>query len=242
MNKPMPEQTVGATRVLLVDDDRQLCAMLSEYLSADGFKVAAVHDGQAGVDEARSGAFDVVVMDITMPVIDGFEALRRLRAESAVPVLMLTARGDELDRIVGLEIGADDYLPKPFNPRELTARLRAILRRARPSAADAGGPVRLDDLTLEPGAQKLMRDGESVPLTATEYAIVARLIRSAGEVVPKDELSREVLGRNLTPYDRSLDTHIANLRKKLGMGVDDQPRIKTVRGRGYLLVRHGGVS
>jgi len=242
MNNPVAEQTVGATRVLLVDDDRQLCAMLSEYLSADGFKVAAVHDGQAGVHEARGGAFDVIVMDITMPVIDGFEALRRIRAESAVPVLMLTARGDELDRIVGLEIGADDYLPKPFNPRELTARLRAILRRSRPAAADAGGPIQLDDLVLEPGSQTLTRDGEPVPLTATEYTIAETLVRSAGKVVPKDHLSRAALGRKLTPYDRSLDTHIANLRKKLGTGDGGQPRIKTVRGRGYLLVRHRDLS
>jgi DNA-binding response OmpR family regulator len=232
----------AVARVLLVDDDKELCEMLSEYLAADGFEVSAVHDGGSGVTEAGRGDYDVVVMDITMPVLDGFEALRRIRTASAVPVLMLTARGDELDRIVGLEIGADDYLPKPFNPRELVARLRAILRRARPPAESGGGLLEIDDLTLEPGSRSLLKNGRPVDLTATEYGVVEMLARSAGEVVAKDALSREVLGRELTPYDRSLDTHIANLRKKLGPLANGVPRIKTVRGKGYLLVRRGGDS
>jgi DNA-binding response OmpR family regulator len=238
-NRGMGNPENSAARVLLVDDDEQLCEMLSEYLTADGFDVAAVHDGGSGVTEVSQGDYDVVVMDITMPVLDGFEALRRIRTTSAVPVLMLTARGEELDRIVGLEIGADDYLPKPFNPRELVARLRAILRRARLPTESAGGPIEIDDLTLEPGSRSLLKNGQPVDLTTTEYGIIDMLARSAGEIVRKEDLSREVLGRELTPYDRSLDTHVANLRKKLGPLGNDGVRIKTIRGRGYLFVRHG---
>jgi CheY-like chemotaxis protein len=152
-------------RVLLVDDDLQLCQMLAEYLQGEGFEVVTVHDGQAGVDAANAGGVDVVVMDITMPVMDGFEALRQIRKASNVPVLMLTARGDEVDRIVGLEIGADDYLPKPFNSRELLARLRAILRRVRMSSGETGRIVQ-GQISIEPGSQSVFRNGEPVPVTA----------------------------------------------------------------------------
>jgi len=239
-------QTVsGATRVLLVDDDRQLCDMLSEYLAADGFAVAAVHDGQAGVDALREtdgDPYDVVVMDITMPVLDGFEALRRLRTFSSIPVLMLTARGDELDRIVGLEIGADDYLPKPFNPRELSARLRAILRRTRTVAGndvtDAGQELRAGDLTLHGASLSVRVGGLAVDVTATEFAVLAALVRVCGQVVSKDELSRQALGRRWMPDDRSLDTHISNLRRKLGPPEGGEVRIKTLRGQGYLFIAH----
>lgn len=227
------------THVLLVDDDPSLCAMLSEYLSADGFEVNAVHDGQAGVEAVRESAHDVVVMDITMPVLDGFEALRKIRAFSNVPVLMLTARGDELDRIVGLEIGADDYLPKPFNPRELTARLRAIMRRARPDGGADRGVERLaeGDLVIEPGSRMMWVADDEVAVTSTEFSIVELLLRNAGQLVTKDDLSEYALGRRLLPFDRSLDTHIANLRKKLDTPADGKPRIKTIRGKGYLLVK-----
>jgi two-component system response regulator CpxR len=162
---------------------------------------------------------------------------------SEVPVLMLTARGDELDRIVGLEIGADDYLPKPFNPRELTARLRAVLRRARAAAShaqDAEATFSIGDLSIEPGSQTLRCGGQPVPVTATEFTVIAMLMRSAGQVVTKDELSEQALGRRLTPFDRSLDTHISNLRRKLGPAKDGSARIKTARGRGYLLVTGSG--
>ena len=212
--------------------------MLSEYLAAEQYQVTAVHNGQAGVDTVRAQSFDAVVMDITMPVLDGFEALRQMRTFSTVPVLMLTARGDETDRIVGLEIGADDYLPKPFNPRELAARLKALLRRARLPAEQAGGghELQVADLNLNPGSQSLQVAGTDVPLTSTEYGLLELLVRSAGNVVQKETISEAVLGRKLTPYDRSLDTHVANLRKKLGPTAAGQPRIKTVRGQGYLLV------
>ncbi len=228
---------MGAMReaILIVDDDRQLRDMLADYLCGEGFTVAQAADGADGVEAVRAGGHDLVVLDITMPVMDGFEALRRMRKFSDVPVLMLTARGDELDRIVGLELGADDYLSKPFNPRELAARLRAILRRARGSQA-ATAPAEVDGLRLEPGTRQLLKNNQPVAVTATEYAVMAVLMDAAGNLVDKDHLSREALGRELTPFDRSLDTHISNLRRKLGNGPDGQPRIKTIRGRGYQLV------
>lgn len=234
-SNPDMNVSLSTARVLLVDDDRVLCSMLADYLAAEQFQVTAVHDGQQGVERVRAEAFDAVVMDITMPVMNGFDALREIRGYSNVPVLMLTARGDETDRIVGLEIGADDYLPKPFNPRELSARLKAVLRRARQPADTGSKPLRFADLVLTPGSQTLEVAGSAVPLTATEYGMLELLVRSAGDVVRKEVLSETVLGRRLTPYDRSLDTHIANLRKKLGPDADGQPRIKTVRGQGYLL-------
>jgi DNA-binding response OmpR family regulator len=225
-------------RVLLVDDDPQLCEMLAEYLGREGFLVSTVHDGQAGVDAAAQGEVDVVVMDITMPIMDGFEALRQIRTQSEVPVVMLTARGDEVDRIVGLEIGADDYLPKPFNPRELAARLRAVLRRTNISttASSDTDPIELGDVRIEPGARRLLKSGVPVSVTATEFVIAHLLMQSAGEIVTKDEMMEKALGRRLTPYDRSLDTHIANLRRKLGATDDGSSLIKTVRGQGYLFV------
>ena len=221
--------------ILLVDDDRELCAMLTEYLGREGFGVGAVHDGAQGVEAVRSQPPALVVMDITMPVMDGFDALRAIRGFSSVPVLMLTARGEELDRIVGLEIGADDYLPKPFNPRELMARIRAILRRGQ-TVKDAA-ILAVGDLRLDPGARSLQRDGAPIEITATEYSVLELLMRNPGVLVSKEDLSQQALGRSLLPFDRSLDTHISNLRRKLGPAPGGGPRIKTLRGRGYLLVR-----
>jgi DNA-binding response OmpR family regulator len=228
--------TTAAEPVLLVDDDAELCAMLTRYLAPEGFAVTAVHDGEAGVAAALAGTAQVVVLDIGLPRLDGFGVLRRLRAASTVPVLMLTARGDDVDRIVGLELGADDYLAKPFNPRELAARLRAILRRAR--GVPGPGPRRLavGDLQLDPAARLLTRGGEAIELTATEFAMIDCLLRHAGEPVGRERLSEAVLGRPWSPLDRSLDTHVANLRRKLGPAADGSPRIRTVRGRGYQYV------
>lgn len=223
-------------RVLLVDDDTELCGMLVRYLGQDGFRVAAVHDGEAAVAAIRRAEPGIVVLDITMPVLDGFEALRRIRSFSAVPVLMLTARGDDVDRIVGLEIGADDYLPKPFNPRELSARLRAILRRARTAPGPGARRLVVGDVSLDPGGRTVMRAGQPLAMTSTEFAIVELLLKDAGQVVSKDSLSAQALGRRLSPLDRSLDTHVGNLRRKLGPGVDGAPLIRTIRGRGYLYV------
>jgi DNA-binding response OmpR family regulator len=229
------QKDIATTRILLVDDDLELCRMVAEYLQGEGYMLVTVHDGEAGVEAAIAGNIDVVVMDITMPVMDGFEALRQIRKLSDVPVLMLTARGDEVDRIVGLEIGADDYLPKPFNPRELVARLRAILRRAGAPSPESGRLVQ-GDISIEPGSRSLFRRGKPVPVTATEFLIAELLLRSAGQVVSKEELTEKALGRRLTAYDRSLDTHLANLRKKIGPADDGSPRIKTVRGQGYIFV------
>jgi two-component system response regulator CpxR len=221
-----------ADSILIVDDDTELRTMLGDYLGAEGFDVGYAADGQAGVDAVAAGEYALVVMDITMPAMDGFEALRRIRRFSEVPVLMLTARGDELDRIVGLELGADDYLPKPFNPRELAARMKAILRRAR---TDAPASLALGDLRLDAGSRRVFVKGQAVPVTATEFSILQILLADAGSVVDKDRLSREALGRALTPFDRSLDTHVSNLRRKLGKTDDGDTRIKTIRGRGYQL-------
>ena len=223
-----------AVPILLVDDDAELCAMLTRYLAPEGFVASAVHDGEAGVTAALRGDARIVVLDIGLPRLDGFEVLRRVRAASPVPVLMLTARGDDVDRIVGLELGADDYLAKPFNPRELAARLRAILRRAR---AGAGGsaPRRLavGDIVLDPGDRSITRGGTALTLTATEFAMAEALLRQAGQLVTKEVLSEAALGRSWSPLDRSLDTHVANLRRKLGPDAAGNPRIRTLRGRGY---------
>ena len=236
----MSDAALPDERVLLVDDDVELCEMLVRYLGQDGFMVASVHDGEAAVAAVRRAEPSIVVLDITMPKLDGFEALRRIRGFSPVPVLMLTARGDDVDRIVGFEIGADDYLPKPFNPRELSARLRAILRRVR--AGHAGGEpsiarrIVVGDVSLDAGGRAVSRAGQPVPMTSTEFAITEHLLKAAGQVVTRELLSEQVLGRRLSPLDRSLDTHVANVRRKLGPGADGAPLIRTIRGRGYQYV------
>ncbi|MDP2324111.1 MAG: response regulator transcription factor [Gammaproteobacteria bacterium] len=236
----MSDTVLPDERVLLVDDDVELCEMLVRYLGQDGFLVNSVHDGEAGVAAVRRGEAGIVVLDITMPILDGFEALRRIRAFSPVPVLMLTARGDDLDRIVGFEIGADDYLPKPFNPRELSARLRAILRRVL-GGRTGGDPsvarrIVVGDVSLDSGGRVVSRAGQPVPMTSTEFAITEQLLKAAGQVVTRELLSEQVLGRRLLPLDRSLDTHVGNVRRKLGPGVDGTPLIRTIRGRGYQYV------
>ena len=180
-----------------------------------------------------------------LPGLNGFEVLKRIRAESKIPVLMLTARGDDIDRIIGLEIGADDYLPKPFNPRELTARIRAILRRTTPEASldqAAERRLRVGDVELDSGTRSISRAGENVELTAVEFDLLEKLLREAGQIVTREELSKQVLGRSSSPFDRSIDMHISNLRKKLGSGVDTPERIKTVRGVGYIYTQTSAAS
>lgn len=221
-------------RVLLIDDDTELCDLMVEYLGRESFEVDSRHRGDAGLDAARSGGYDICILDIMLPGLSGTEVLRQLRESSSLPVLMLTARGDDVDRIIGLELGADDYLPKPFNPRELLARLRAILRRS-PLSESATGPVAAGDLCLHPGSREATRDGAPLSLTSTEFSILEVLMRRQGEVVDKDTLSRQGLGRPLGRFDRSIDMHLSNLRRKLGPGPDGGHRIETVRGVGYLL-------
>lgn len=222
-------------KVLIIDDDEELCDLVSEYLTVEGFETTSVHDGEAGLDRALSGDYDLAILDVMLPKINGFDVLRNLRTRSGLPVLMLTARGDDMERIVGLEIGADDYLPKPFNPRELVARLRAILRRA----SDDGDPapaerLAVDDLELSASSRSVRRTGEEMPVTSVEFDLLSALLRDAGKVVKKEDLSENVLERRLSPYDRSLDMHISNLRKKLGPRADGSERIKTVRSVGYI--------
>jgi two-component system response regulator CpxR len=228
-------------RVLVIDDDVELGELLREYLDQEGHAVATAVDGPTGLDRALSEAFDLVVLDVMLPGLDGFELLRRLRTRSQVPVIMLTARGEEVDRIVGLEMGADDYLPKPFNPRELVARMRAVLRRMA-KAAEAGDEagsevVAVDDLELDPGARLARCSGEEVALTGIEFSVLQVLVRSAGNVVSRDDLSRQALDRRSSAFDRSLDVHISNLRRKLGPLPGGRERIKTVRGVGYIYVK-----
>ncbi|MCK8517146.1 response regulator transcription factor [Methylonatrum kenyense] len=221
-------------RLLLVDDDRELNAMLAEYLGGDGFEVDSAYDGDDGLRMATAGGYDALVLDVMLPGRDGFAVLRELRRDQSVPVLMLTARGDDVDTVVGLELGADDYLPKPCNPRVLVARIRALLRRGQ-AAAEAGPSTVLEvgDLCLDSGRREVRVGSASIDLTGTEFDVLHCLIAQAGQLVDKDRISREALGRPLQPFDRSIDMHISNLRRKLGPFADGSLRIKTVRGGGY---------
>jgi DNA-binding response OmpR family regulator len=229
------------TKVLLVDDDLELTALLTQYLVSEGFDVHAVHDGELGAAEAISGKYNVVVLDIMLPRLSGIEALRRIRAQNSVPVLMLTARGDNIDRIVGLDMGADDYVPKPCSPGELVARIRAILRRTegrgvRPPTLGAN-VLRAGDLSLQPGNQTATWRGAPLELTGTEYRLMEVLARHAGTLVSKHDISQEAFGRPLARFDRRIDVHISSIRQKLGQRLDGQSWIQSVRGLGYQLLK-----
>jgi DNA-binding response OmpR family regulator len=234
---PGDELKAYEARVLLVDDDRELCAMLCEYLSAEHFAVKSVHDGGDALAELQAGEFDIVILDVMLPSVGGFDVLRKLGAAYATPILMLTARGDDVDRIVGLELGADDYLSKPFNPRELVARIRAILRRSSHRQARANLPEELEvgPITLNAGTRQVHVAGRPVALTGAEFRVLELLMSSAGQVISRDSMTEQALGRKLTPYDRSIDTHISNLRRKLNLVAGMNPEIKNVRGSGYTL-------
>jgi DNA-binding response OmpR family regulator len=229
-------------KVLLVDDDVELVELLRDYLLGDGFAVEVAHDGERGVALALSGQFDIVVLDYMMPGRNGVQVLATIRATSALPVLMLTARGDDADRIVGLELGADDYVPKPCSPRELAARLRAILKRGRPVVELAGAagpplaPIAAGTLTVFPAQRRVERDGVALGLTSTEYNLLELLARHAGRPVAKAELSQQALGRPLSRFDRSIDVHISSIRHKIGALPDGRSRIQTVIRQGYQLV------
>ena len=223
----------AVTQVLLADDDTELAGMLTEYLERDGFSVSAVHDGESAARLALEGRFDIVVLDVMMPRVDGVEALRRIRQSARVPVLMLTARGDDVDRIVGLELGADDYVTKPCTPRELAARLRAILRRVQ-APAESEGPLSAAGLTLWPQKRRVEWRGQALELTSMEFNVLEVLMRNAGRVVTKKELSEQALGRPLARYDRSVDVHLSSIRHKLG---EAAALIRTVRGMGYHLAK-----
>jgi two-component system response regulator CpxR len=221
-------------RVLIVDDDVELCRLLVERLSTEGFAIETAHDGPRGLERALSGEHALVVLDLMLPGIGGLDVLRRVRAQSPVPVLILTARGEDIDRILGLEIGADDYVPKPFNPRELLARIRAILRRTTPSATSSV-PLVVGDLRLDPAAREVRLNDKPVDLTGVEFELLETLLRAAGRVLTREQLTESVLGRKLGPFDRVIDVHVSHVRRKLGPAQGGE-RIKAVRGSGYLFV------
>ncbi|WP_461208839.1 response regulator transcription factor [Desulfocurvus sp. DL9XJH121] len=223
-------------QILVIDDDAELCALLEEYLGPEGFGLETVSDGERGLEIALAGGHDLVILDVMLPGLNGFDLLRRLREMSPVPVIMLTARGEDVDRVVGLEMGADDYMPKPFLPRELTARIRAVLRRAQRGEHDmgTGKSLRVGNVEIDTGARQARVDRKNVRLTDAEFTILESLLAEAGSVVSRERLCRTALGREAGPEDRSLDVHISNLRRKLGQPADDAPRIKAVRGAGYL--------
>lgn len=223
-------------RVLMIDDDRELCDMVREYLAPEGFGIEAVHSGETGLQRALAGDYSLILLDVMLPKLNGFDLLRQLRASSNnTRVLLLTARGEDVDRIVGLEIGADDYLPKPFNPRELLARVRAILRRPAAGAGNAPqGEITVGDVRLDPASRSAFRGNEPLELTAVEFDLLEVLLRSAGTIVKREQLAKQVLGRELSAFDRSIDMHVSKLRRKLGNLAGGQERIKTIRSVGYL--------
>lgn len=224
------------SKLLLVDDDQELCALLAEFLGTEGFEVSMVHDGQAALDITQKQNFDVIVLDVMLPIYTGFEVLRKLRDYCQSPVLMLTAKGEDVDRIVGLEMGADDYLPKPCNPRELVARIRAILRRVDNQQPDPASDIlEVDDLHLQISAHTAQYASKILSLTGAEFTVLELLMRSAGQVISKEELTEKALGRKLTPYDRSIDVHVSNLRKKLSAEGAAKDLIINIRGAGYML-------
>jgi two-component system response regulator CpxR len=228
-------------RILIIGDDAELCGVAKQHLEPEGFTLNCVHQREQALAHATTGNYSLILLDVALPGFGGFEMLRRLRTRSQTPVLVVTARGAAVDRIQGLELGADDCLPKPCNPLELVARIHAILRRVQPAAAPAPrGPasaarISVGDLELDQGARLVRRKGELVRTTSAEFDLLALLARSAGAIVSREELSLGVNGRRLGPLDRSIDTHVCNLRKKLGPGADGLERIRSVRGVGYFL-------
>ncbi|MFC3022984.1 response regulator [Vibrio zhugei] len=223
--------------ILVIDDDNELTSLLKEVLSYEGFTVSEAHDGQTGlaiIDET----IDLILLDVMMPNLNGTETLKKLREQWQTPVLMLTAKGEEVDRVIGLELGADDYLPKPFSDRELLARIRAILRRTQSTTDTNKGNRFLEygDIQINTGKQEAYCQGELLELTTTEFALLTHFIENPGSTLSKETLSMDVLGKHLSAFDRAIDMHVSNLRKKLPPRADDKPRIKTLRGRGYMLL------
>lgn len=228
-------------QILIIDDDIELCELLSEFLSLEKFSITCIHNGMQGLKCAQEQTFDLIILDVMLPEMNGLEVLKNLRATSNAPVIMLSARGDEVDRILGLELGADDYLPKPFSPRELVARIRAISRRSVTHNGENGNKesarLEIDNVCLDSATRTVSKDGFTISLTEVEISILENLMRTAGNVIERQDLALKVLGRRLTYDDRSLDVHMSNLRKKLGNNVGNYERIKTIRGVGYLYVK-----
>ncbi|MDE1309948.1 response regulator [Vibrio aestuarianus] len=222
--------------ILLIDDDTELTSLLKEVLSYEGFEVSEANDGEAGLATIHSG-IDLVLLDVMMPKLNGMETLKRLRENWHTPVLMLTAKGEEIDRVIGLELGADDYLPKPFSDRELLARIRAILRRTQPNnSTKQSDVIECQDIQIYPSKQEAYCQGQLLDLTTTEFALLTHFVQNPGETLTKENLSIDVLGKRLAAFDRAIDMHVSNLRKKLPERIDGKSRIKTLRGRGYLMI------
>ncbi|MCE9680107.1 response regulator [Shewanella sp. AS1] len=222
-------------QILLIDDDLGLAELLAQLLELEGFSLTLAHDGQSGLSLALEQDFNLILLDVMLPKLNGFEVLKALRSKKQTPVLMLTARGDEIDRVVGLEIGADDYLPKPFNDRELVARIKAIIRRTANHADEQHTMIiEFADIKLDPSRQEVFCQDQLLILTGTEFSLLYYMLQHSGEVLSKDSLSENVLGKKLMPFDRSLDMHLSNLRKKLPDRADGRPRVKTLRGKGYI--------
>jgi two-component system response regulator CpxR len=220
------------TKLLLIDDDKAYCTSLARLLTMEGFEVHVEHTAEAGLASAIGQQPELVLLDVMLSPGDGRKVLQRIRTVSQVPVIMLTARGDEADRISGLEGGADDYLPKPFHPRELIARIRSVLRRR--SAPMPAKALLIGDLEIHPGSRLVLQQKQEVELTGAEFDLLLLLVRAAGEVISRDELAQGALGRSLAPFDRSIDNHISGLRRKLGNKLDGVERIRSVRGNGYV--------
>jgi two-component system response regulator CpxR len=222
--------------ILLIDDDKELVSLLAEFLSLENFKIDTAPDGEAGLQKALSGEYDLLLLDVMMPRLNGFEVLKLLRQKSDTPVLMLTAKGDEIDKVLGLEMGADDYLAKPFSERELLARIRAILRRTQHKGSESPSKLTHLDIELFPSQQQAVCQDFTIELTGTELLLLEKFLASPGELFSKAELSEEVLGKKLQPFDRSIDMHLSNIRRKLPTRLDGQTRVKNYRGRGYMWV------
>lgn len=235
-------------KVLVVEDDRDLCAMMREYFAPFGFQLEGAHDGQNGLARALEGTFDLIILDVMLPIIDGFEVLRQVRRRSTVPVIMLTARTDPADRVGGLNAGADDYLPKPFGPEELMARMNAVLRRTQAPGAGLPGVghalLRVGTLEVDTAARGVTLRGESLSLTQTEFDLLECLARAAGRIVTRDAIAAVLYQRLASPYERSIDVHVSHLRQKLGRGAGTQndPVIRSMRGQGYCLSAPGAAS
>ena len=225
------------SKLLLVDDDKELCGMLQSYLEQEGFSTDAVYDGETAIERIRQISYELVILDLMLPGKSGFEVLKAVREFSSVPVLMLTARGEDVDSVLGLELGADDYLSKPCSPRVLVAHIRAILRRSSATSNDSDQTLVVGDVELLPQSRTVLRDQSPVALTSTEFTILETLMRNAGNVVNKNKLSEIALGRKLAHFDRSLDVHISNVRRKLGFMAEQDEKIKTIRNVGYLFTK-----
>lgn len=242
----MTKRNPDALCLLVADDDMIFSGMLKKYLESEGCTVELACNGNQAINLLEQGTFDLMVLDIMMPELSGLEVLQRLRPDNSIPVIMLTARGDDLDRILGLELGADDYLAKPCNPRELLARIHAVMRRSMPTGADRQQPFQIDDIHIRPDNREVLikeasgsPEGQKIPLTQTEFDLLYLLMSHPNKLIVKSEISQEILGKPLSRWDRSIDVHISNLRRKLGKNHQGMERIRTIRGSGYIYQSHG---